>query len=278
MDNEFVNDIEEDNPNVMCFSGSDPTGGAGIQADIEALVSVGCHALPVITAITAQDTQDVKGYMPLDVDLITEQARAVLEDISVDAIKIGMLGSVEAAEAIHSILKDYGNLPVIFDPVLVSGGGTPLSDDELIEAIRALIVPLCTIITPNSLEARQLCIEADNLDACAHELMDMGANYVLIKGSHENTVKVINTIYGNNRVLERFEWERLPYTYHGSGCTLAASLAGLVAQGVDPISAAREAQQYTWETLKHATRKGMGQHIPERFFWAYAREQSEEQT
>lgn len=253
---------------VMCFSGSDPTGGAGIQADIETLAGMGCHAAPVITTVTAQDTQNVKSYVPLDATTITEQARAVLEDMPVDGFKIGLLGSVEAVEAIHAILGDYQGVPVVLDPVLRAGGGAVLADAEIQAAISELLVPLATFITPNTYEAQMLCHEADNLDACAHELMDMGAEYVLITGTHENTPKVINTLYGNNRLMDKYEWERLPYDYHGSGCILASGIAGLLAQQLDPLSAAHEAQDFTWNALKAGMRLGMGQYIPNRFFWA----------
>ncbi len=255
-------------PVIMTFAGNDPTGGAGIQADIESISSMGGHAAAVVTALTIQDTQNVLGYMPVDLTTITEQARAVLEDMPVSAIKIGMVGSVEAVEVIHSILMDYPDLPVVFDPILSSGGGEELADGEIQQAMLSLLAPLTTVITPNSLEARILCSEADNLDACAHELMDFGCEYVLITGSHENTEKVVNTFYGNSRVLDEYTWERLPQTYHGSGCTLSASIAALLAQGIDPLSAVHEAQEFTWQALKNARRLGMGQYLPNRYFWA----------
>lgn len=259
-------------PVVLVFAGNDPTGGAGIQADIETLASMGCHAAPVITAITIQDTQDVKGYFPLDMPTVIEQARAVLEDMPIAAIKIGMLGSVDAIEAVATILKDYPDVPVIFDPVLASGGGAELADSEMIEAISRLLLPKTTVLVPNSLEARSLAREADVLDACAQELLDMGCEYVLITGSHEQTEKVINTFYGNNRVLDTFAWERLEGSYHGSGCTLASAIAGLIAQQLDPLSAVHEAQEYTWKSLQSGYRVGMGQLLPDRFFWAHVAE------
>lgn len=260
-------------PVVMALSGHDPSGGAGIQADIEALASHGCHCAPVITAITVQDTQDVKSYAPLDGALIMEQARAVLEDMPVAVIKIGLLGSTEAVEAIHSVLQDYPEIPVILDPVLASGNGASLADDEILEAIDSLLLPNTTVLTPNSLEARILAPEADNLDACAMALLERGCEFVLITGTHENTPHVSNSLYGNHRLLETYTWERLANSYHGSGCTLAASIAGLLAQGLEPQSAIHEAQEYTWETLAHGYRVGMGQPIPNRLFWAMPEEE-----
>jgi len=255
-------------PVVMCFSGNDPTGGAGIQADIETLSGMGCHAAPVITSLTVQDTANVKGYYPLDTAMIVEQARAVLEDMPVAAFKIGMLGSVEAVEAVHSILIDYPDAPVVFDPIFSAGGGAALAEDDMIDVMNRLLLPVTTIAVPNSEEARVMAKEADVLEACAQEIMDMGSEYVLITGGHEPTEKVKNLFYGNNRLLDSFEWERLPGSFHGSGCTLAAGVAGLMSHGLDPLSAVLEAQEYTWKSLKYASRLGMGQLIPNRFFWA----------
>ena len=255
-------------PVVLVFAGNDPTGGAGIQADIESIASMGAHAAPVITSITVQDTQNVKSYFPLDLGGIVEQARAVLEDMPVSAIKIGMLGSLEAVEAVNSILVDYENVPVILDPVIAAGGGAPLVDGEMLDALCDLLLPKTTILVPNSMEARRLAREADVLEACAQELMDMGTEYVLVTGSHEQTEQVENYFYGNGRLIDSFSWERLPHTFHGSGCTLASCIAGLMAHRIDPLSAVYEAQEFTWKSLQAGYRAGMGQLLPNRFFWA----------
>jgi len=255
-------------PVVMVFSGNDPSGGAGVQADIEALISHGCHTTPVITTLTIQDTRDVIGYTPLDGTLITEQARAVLEDIPVNAFKLGLLSSTEAIEAIHTILNDYPEIPVVTDPVLATGGGTLLADDEVVDAMNELLLPLTTVLTPNSNEARLLAPEADSLSACAMALLDKGAEFVLVTGTHENTPTVVNSLYSNRRLIETFNWDRLDGEFHGSGCTLASSIAGLLAQGMEPFSAIHEAQEYTWQALAEGYRIGMGQQLPNRLFWA----------
>ena len=256
-------------PAVMVFAGTDPSGGAGMQADIETLVSMGCHATPIITAVTVQDTVDVYRYHPLDASLVIEQARAVFENIPVAAIKIGILGSVQIVEVIHTLLMDYPQIPVVLDPVIASGGGGVLSDDDVRDAMVNLLFPLATFITPNSEEARAFAPEADSLEACAHEILEHGCEYVLITGTHEITPTVINSLFSDRQLIESYQWERLPYSYHGSGCTLAVAIAGLLSQGLDPLSAVREAQEYTWEALKHGYRIGMGQHIPNRLFWAH---------
>ncbi len=255
-------------PVTLAIAGQDPTGGAGIQADIEAIISMGCHACSVPTALTIQDTTGVMGFAAVEPDLVIQMTRALLEDISVATIKIGMLGSTENVEAIHSILIDYPEIPVVLDPVLASGGGNPLADTELQEAMRELLFPLVTLLTPNSPEARQLAPDSDNLNACAMSLLDHGCRNVLITGTHEQTGKVINTLYQGNGEAASFEWPRLPDSYHGSGCTLSSAIAALLAHGKDLTSAVTEGQEFTWHSLKEGYQLGMGQLIPNRLFWA----------
>lgn len=262
-------------PVVMTFAGNDPTGGAGLQADIEAIDSMGGQAAPVVTALTVQDTRDVIRVEPVEAALVVEQARAVLEDMPVAAFKIGLVGDIANAEAIHTILTDYPHIPVVLDPILRAGGGTELADRPLCDALLELLFPLATLAVPNSREARALAPGADTLDACAQALLATGCEFVLVTGSHEATAAVDNTLYGNMRRLETFSWDRLPQSFHGSGCTLASAIAGLLAQGLEPFTAVHEAQEYTWESLSRGYRLGMGQHHPNRLFWARDDEASE---
>ncbi len=255
-------------PVVMSFAGNDPSGGAGISADIEAIAAMGCHCAPVITALTVQDTRNVQRFVATESGLLAEQARAVLEDMPVAAFKVGMLGSVENVTALHAILQDYPDTPLVLDPVLAAGGGTELAADELMDAMRTLLFPYTTVLTPNSIEARRLAPGADTLEACAQSLLADGCELVLITGAHEATETVDNHLYGNHRHLESFSWGRLPHDYHGSGCTLASAIAGLLAHGLEPFSAIHEAQEFTWEALRNGYRLGLGQHHPNRLFWA----------
>ena len=260
-------------PNVLVFAASDPSSGAGIQADILTLASLGCHPLTALTALTVQDTVGVRSLHPVAADLLEQQARTVLEDMPVTVFKIGLLGSVETLLAVAEIVSDYPEIPLVFDPVLASGRGDELSGEEIISAMREMLLPQTTIITPNAPEARRLA-ESDEdereptIDVCAERLIEMGAQYVLITGTHENTPEVINTLYGPAGVIRRDRWERLPGSYHGSGCTLASAIAGCIAGGANVEDAVRDAQDYTWQTLKNGFRAGMGQFIPDRMFWA----------
>ncbi|HEY6282051.1 MAG TPA: bifunctional hydroxymethylpyrimidine kinase/phosphomethylpyrimidine kinase [Burkholderiales bacterium] len=267
-------------PIVLCFAATDPSGGAGLQADIMTLSSMGCHPLSVVTAVTIQDSAGVEDLLALDPEWVADQARCVLEDMAVSAFKIGLLGSVEIIAAIAEVVSDYPDIPLVLDPVLASGRGDELVTDEMIAAMRELLIPQTTLITPNSVEARRLALDESNdnddpgLSECAQRLLDMGCEYVLITGTHENTPQVINTLYTQDGILRNDSWERLPGSYHGSGCTLAAAVTATIANGLSISEAVRDAQEYTWHALKSAFRPGMGQYIPDRLFWA--REEEDE--
>lgn len=265
-------------PAVLTFAASDPTSGAGIQADLLALASMGCYPLSVITAITVQDTAGVESFLPIDPDWVADQARCILEDMPVAAFKMGMLGSTEIVTVVAEVVSDYPDVPLVLDPVLASGRGDEFASEDMIMAIRELLVPQSTLITPNIPELRRLAGEEDNDEAsiadCAQKLLDSGCEYVLVTGTHDSTPEVVNTLYHRGGVLRSDSWQRLPGSYHGSGCTLAAALAANLARGLEIGDAVYEAQDYTWQALSHAFRPGMGQYLPDRLFWA--REASEE--
>jgi len=267
-------------PIVLAFAATDPSGGAGLQADILTLASMGCHPLSVVTAATIQDTMGVEDIMALDPEWVADQARCVLEDMPVNAIKIGVLGSVENITAIAEVVSDYPEVPLVLDPILASGRGDELATEEMISALRELLIPQTTIITPNSIEARRLVQEDGEeeleLAECARRLLALGCEYVLITGTHENTTQVVNTLYGQEGVIRIDRWDRLPGSYHGSGCTLASAIAATIANGLSIGDAVKDAQEYTWQTLKAAFRPGMGQHIPDRLFWAREDEPSDQ--
>lgn len=256
-----------------------------MQADILTLSSMGCHPLSVVTAVTIQDTMGVEDVLPIDAEWVADQARCVLEDVPVAVFKIGLLGSVEAVAAIAEVVSDYPDIPLVLDPILASGRGDELASEDLISAMRELLVPQTTLITPNSLEVRRLARDDDadedddpDLGECARRILSLGCEYVLITGTHENTPQVINTLYEQQGVMRTDSWQRLTGTYHGSGCTLASAIAATIANGLAIPEAVRDAQEYTWQTLKHAYRTGMGQLVPDRLFWAREKEREDEQA
>lgn len=260
-------------PLVMAFAASDPTCGAGLQADLLTLAAHGCHPLTVVTALTVQDTVGVEDLLPMDGGWVADQARALLEDMPVAAFKLGMLGSVAAISAVAEVLSDYPDTPVVFDPVLASGRGDAFADEEAVDAMIELLLPLTDILTPNSLEARRLAQElgtpgeaTPSLSECARRLIGAGCAHVLVTGTHEQGARVVNTLYGSHGPLRQDEWERLPGSYHGSGCTLASAIAANLAWGLLLPEAVRAAQEYTWQSLAQGFRPGMGQHVPNRLW------------
>lgn len=252
-------------PVVLCLSGHDPSGGAGLQADIEALLAQGCHAAPAVTALTVQDTVDVSDFRVLDRDWVLAQAHAVIADMPVAAVKLGMLGSVEMVETVLMIMDKLPGVPLVCDPVLRAGGGGALGKDEVGFAMRERLFAASTIATPNLPEARILAELPDGTpDECADKLLPY-IRHLLITGGHGDESDVVhNRLYLRDGCQHTFTCPRLPGSYHGSGCTLASTLAGRIALGQDLISAVQTALDYTWRTLRDAEQPGRGQFVPRR--------------
>ncbi|MGL4602723.1 MAG: bifunctional hydroxymethylpyrimidine kinase/phosphomethylpyrimidine kinase [Iodobacter sp.] len=261
-------------PIVLVFAGNDPSGGAGLAADMLALSSLGCHVTPVMTGVVIQDSSGEQDVLLIESDWVEDQARCILEDMKVDAIKVGLIGSIESLTVIAEIASDYPEIPLVLDPVFISKPGDHLAAEELLSMMRELLLPHTTLVTLNSIQARHLASddpeEQDDisLDIAAARILDWGCEYVLITGTHENTPKVINTLYSHMGRANVENWERLPGSYHGSGSTLAAAVTGALANGAEMIDAVKEGQEYTWQTLQAAYQPGMGARIPDRFFWA----------
>jgi len=261
-------------PVVLVFAGNDPSGGAGLAADILTLSSQGCHVLPVVTAITVQDTAGVEDILPIDPDWLDDQARHVLEDMQVDAIKVGLIGSIDNLMVIAGIASDYPDIPLILDPVLTDNKDDALAEYEMVAILRELLLPHTTIVSLNSIDARRLASDDPDeqsdlpLDVAASRLIASGCQYVLITGVHENTPKVMNSLYSEQGRAGSENWDRLPGHFHGAGCTLAAALAGMLAGGAEVATAVHDAQDYTWQALSNAYRPGMGRQVPDRLYWA----------
>jgi hydroxymethylpyrimidine/phosphomethylpyrimidine kinase len=255
-------------PVVLCFSGHDPCGGAGLQADIETLFSLQCHAVSVLTCLTEQDSHNVKRVLPQAAAAFRAQAATLIADMPVAAVKIGLIGDAQIALAIAELLRGLPGIPVVLDPILAAGGGRALAGQALKQAMIEELLPLTTLLTPNSIEARSLG-GSDDLHVCADQLLAWGAQSLLITGTHDDTEQVQNRWYAQaGAAAEVFHWQRLPHSYHGSGCTLASAVAGLLAQGLDGFNAVNEAQEFVWQSLQAGFKLGGGQHQPERLFWA----------
>ena len=250
-------------PTVLVFAGHDPSGGAGIQADIESVGVAGCHALPVITALTAQNTKKFSGFVAQDNDFFRRQIELLKDDFQIDACKIGMLGNEKLIRVIETVLADL-KIPTVLDPVLVTGTGTEVAGKKMRRLILERLLPLCSIITPNRAETRALA-GTQEIAGAADKLMEYGCDAVLVTDADADAGRVINRLYKKNKTVLSYTWERLPGIYHGSGCTLSSSIAAQLALGGDMESSVKTAQQYTWNTLKHGQQLGGGQLQPDRF-------------
>lgn len=254
---------------VLVFAGLDPTGGAGLQADIETLSSLQVHALPIATCLTVQDTHNVLQVQTIDTAIIQQQIETLLEDIPPNAIKLGLLPNVDITNLISDTIKAQPNIPVIFDPLLRAGGGAELTTnntgtDKIIDTMREKIIPYSTVITPNSLEAR-LLTGKQALPDCARALLELGCQHVLITGEHENNPDEINnTFYSQTEKQHTFTFKRLIHQYHGSGCTLASAISAFLVKNNSAKDAVAQAQTYTDATLRKAVKLGQGQYHPNR--------------
>ena len=250
---------------VLVFAGLDPSGGAGIQADIEAIGALGAHALSVVTTLTVQDNDRVFAVHPVSAELIGQQANALCAKIDIAAIKIGIVGNSEIAaviaETIRTLRAKNPALPVVLDPVLASGHGDVLAREDVVQLLAPLRL-LASLMTPNAPEAKILCDGIMDRDAqAAHLLRDVP--HVLIKGGHDVGGTVINQWFSAKK-NKSWQWPRLAGAFHGSGCTLAAACAAGLAQGLLMEHALEQAQQYVQHCLSGAYAIAEGQLIPKR--------------
>lgn len=253
-------------PVVLVIAGHDPCGGAGIQADIETLGTLGCHATTAITALTIQDTRGVVGFEPVAPDLLEAQALAILQDMPVAAIKLGMLGSPAAIGVVERLMSAYPDIPVVLDPVLAGGGGGSLSREGMGLALRERLIGRVTLATPNGPELLALA-PATSSPAQAAAMLSMigeGRTAILATGGHEAGSDVVNILWCQGEIQDQQAWERLGHEFHGSGCTLASACAAFLAHGHDLVDSVRRAQHFTWHSLRAARALGRGQRIPGR--------------
>lgn len=257
-------------PVALSFAASDPSGGTGIQSDAMTFAALGCHPLSVLTAITIQDSTGVEDVLPVDPDCVEDQARLLLEDIPVKALKIGQLGNADTIVTVAEIAFDYSSVPLVVDPMLSSSRGDELASEEMIDAMREVLLRQATVLVVNSSEARRLAVEDEDermgadLGRCARRLIALGAEHVLITGVRERTTQVINVLYRRDGPVQTDTWQRLPGRFHGPGCILSAAIAAFLAHGADVNAAVRAGQSFTYQTLTRAFRPGMGQLLPSR--------------
>jgi hydroxymethylpyrimidine/phosphomethylpyrimidine kinase len=246
-------------PAVLSIAGSDSGGGAGIQADLKAFARVGVHGMTAITAITAQNTVGVEAVEPVSGEMLIAQIATVAEDIGIDAVKVGMVGSAEVIEGVVAglALVVKNDPPVVVDPVMVSESGAVLLDPDAQETLRVRLLPMATVVTPNIPEARALTGlgEEANQARLAWALVEMGAGNAVVTGGHSE--EVVDVFYDGSDVVE-IPGERHPDgAAHGSGCTHSSALAAFLALGHSPLEAAERARAVTSEAVRDGLR-GIG--------------------
>ncbi len=249
---------------VLIIAGSDSGGGAGIQADIKTVTALDGFAMTAITALTAQNTLGVFGIHDAPASFVADQMKVVLSDIGADCIKIGMLHSAEIVEVVcDTLAKEAAGVPVVVDPVMIAKGGASLLEAEAMEALKTLVVPRATILTPNIPEAETLAgMKASSVEEAedlARALSVMGPQAILLKGGHRNDAEVMDLLmeYGNVTDIYRSPRINTPHT-HGTGCTLASAIAVGIAQGLSLREAVARARNYVQEAIKTAPGYGKG--------------------
>lgn len=283
--------IPETPPCVMCLSAGDATAGGGLAADILTLASMGCHPLPVQTAALVRDTRGIDEVWPVEPELLSLQARAVLEDVPVAAFKLGFCGSVENVALIAEILSDYPEVPLVVEPALYAAVLLGEEGDEVVAALADLILPQTTLLVADRHELCRLAgvvdvapdddgddgdegdeaVEAEDdpgIDEALARLLGGGTEFILLTGGGEHGPQVVNTLFGHEGVVRTDAWPRLPGRHLGAGTTLTAAAVAAIAHGMALPEAVREAQEFTLQALRHAYRAGMGRALPDRFFWA----------
>ncbi len=255
-------------PIILSFAALDPSGIGGIQADIETAASLGCHCAPIITAMCTEGSTQNTDTLAVDAPLIIEQARSVLEGMNVSAIKIGFLGSTANAEAIHTILQDYSDIPVVSHPALCLWNDENIEQTDLPEAYAALILPSSTIANFSLYEAREVAREADTLEATANALISSGAEFAFITGTGKEHQQFRNSLFNEKGLVNHYSWEQESPTGHGSNSTLATCTAAYLAHGSEYIQAVEQAQNFTWQTIRASRDLGFSRRTPHRFFWA----------
>ena len=261
-------------PLVLTFGATDPTGAIGIQADLASFAAMGCQGLSVATAILIGDTTRIEDIQAVDADWVADQARVVLEDIPVAAFKVSVVGSIENVPVIAEIVADYPDIPLILDPFLSALPDQGQDGDDMLMAIRELLVPQTTLFLTSAVELGRLAetwlesAAGNGMDANAMRLIEAGCEYVLVTGAPGEMHEVTNALFDESGKVRHDTWPRQPGAFSGAGSTLSATIAAMLANGVEVPAAVLEAQEFTHAALVNAQRLGMGKLIPDRYFWA----------
>ncbi|MHA3787630.1 bifunctional hydroxymethylpyrimidine kinase/phosphomethylpyrimidine kinase [Flavobacterium hauense] len=244
-------------PVVLTIAGTDPTGGAGIQADLKTFAALGCYGMSVITALVAQNTCGVRSIHSVPSEFVKAQLEAVLEDIQPDAIKIGMVHSVELVNVIAEVLGNYPQIPVVFDPVMIATSGHRLIEEDTVAAIAEKLFPLAKVITPNMDEAALLAgipvKTVEDMYEAAARIMSLGCESLLLKGGHLQSQKLTSMLVNAADLVKEYYSDKIEtINMHGSGCTLSSAIAAYLARGLELKDAVTKAQEYVHDAIYHA--------------------------
>ena len=245
---------------VLLFSGLDPSGAAGVVADIETINQFGLTSLPIITTLTVQNSQEIKVVETTSQTLLEAQFQALTEDIAFQTIKIGLLGSLGQVKTIIKLLNTKPELSIILDPIIVSGNDEALLDEDVINVMRNELIPLVTILTPNLAELSYLAPGLDEQSAVS----SLDCPWILVTTADSSEVEIEHRLYHHSKLVGQFPYKKLPGKYHGSGCTLTSAISALIASGVPVKIACKRALDYTYQTLLSAKKLGKMQYHPNR--------------
>lgn len=246
-------------PNILSIAGSDPSGGAGIQADLKTFAALGTYGMAVITALTAQNTQGVSGVMDIPEDFVKQQLEAIFEDIKLDAIKIGMLSNAEIIKTVAELLAKYNATNIVLDPVMVATSGDSLISADAVAAMKEYLIPMADVLTPNIPEAEKLSRKAVlDMEEAAKGLLSLGSKAIYLKGGHLKG-EIITDILADKDGVNFFEGPRVntPNT-HGTGCTLSSAIAAYLGHGLELEEACGKAKTYLTKALAHSDELDVG--------------------
>ena len=235
---------------------------------------MGCHGLSVVTSILIGDTTHVEDVQVIDADWVSDQARVVLEDMPVAAFKVGAIGSIENVSVIAEIVSDYPNIPLVLDPFISALPDRGSESDDMLLAIRELLIPQTTLLVLSVVELGRLAetwrepSPDDTTTIDAMHIIESGCEFVFLTGTPAGIHEVGNTLFSDDGVVRHDNWQRVPGSFGGAGTTLSATIAAMLANGLDVPEAAFEAQEFTIAAIANAQRLGMGKLVPDRYFWA----------
>lgn len=267
-------------PLILTFGATDPSGAVGIQADLASFAAMGCHGLSVVTSLLIADTARIEDVQAIDADWVADQARVILEDMPVAALKVGIVGSLENASVIAEIVSDYPDVPLVLDPFVSAMPDQGEDSEDILGAIRDMLVPQATLLLASAVELTRMAESwrqpsgVDMLAVDAMRIIDMGCEYLLVSSAPGDLQEVSNMLFDQSGMLRHDRWPRLPGAFNGAGNTLSAAIAAMLANGGEVPEAVFEAQEFTHAALANAQRLGMGRLMPDRYFWAREADQT----